>query len=185
MGRIRIAIILRARTYVQRTAYRWSVERVTQKGLLASIRRDRDRFDATLARLPRNRLEEPALPGGWSVKDVLAHIAWGDRENAGVARARALVGSDLWELSDDERNAVVVRDSRSRTLDEVLVGYRDSYAEYLTAIGNLSDEDLNDASRITSLAERIPGWAPWRVLYDPDHYRDHREAIEDAFGLRH
>jgi len=159
------------------------VKRVTQEGLLALIRRDRDRFDATLARVPHNRLQEPALPGGWSVKDVLAHIAWADRENAGVARARALVGSDLWELSDDERNAVVVRDSRSRTLDEVLDEYRDSFTEYLSAIGGLSDEDLNDADRITWLPERIPGWAPWRVLYDPDHYGNHREAIEDAFGL--
>jgi len=150
---------------------------------MAAIRRDRDRFDATVARVARDRLDEPALPGGWSVKDVLAHIAWGDRENAGVARARALVGSELWELSDDERNAIVVRDSRSRTLEEVLDEYRSSFAEYLTAIGDLSDDDLNDAGRVAGLAERIPGWAPWRVLYDPDHYRDHREAIENAFGL--
>ena len=156
---------------------------MTSNRLLGLIRRDRRRFDATLARVPLNRLKEPILPGGWSVKDVLAHIAWGDREDAGVARSRALVGSDLWELSDDERNAVVVRDSRSRPLEEVLEEYRDSFAEYVTAITSLSDEDLNDPSRITSLAERVPGWTPWRVLYDPDHYRDHREAIEYAFAL--
>jgi uncharacterized protein (TIGR03083 family) len=159
------------------------MERVTRKELIASIQRDRDRFDAALARVPRNRLEEPSLPGGWTVKDVLAHIAWGDRENAGVARARALVGSELWELSDDERNAIVVRDSRSRSLDDVLVDYRDSFPEFMAAIGELSDEDLNDPGRITSLTERVPGWAPWRVLYDPGHYDDHRQAIEAAFGL--
>lgn len=159
------------------------MERVTSSELLALIRRDRDRFDAALARVPSHRLGEPTLPGGWRVKDVLAHVAWADREYAGMARARALVGSDLWELSDDERNAVVVRESRSQTLEQVIAEYHDSFADYLSAMRELSDDDLNEPGRIESLAERLPGWAPWRVLYDPDHYRDHREAIASAFGM--
>jgi uncharacterized protein (TIGR03083 family) len=133
--------------------------------------------------VPRDRLQEPALPGGWSVKDVLAHIAWGDRQNAGVARARALVGSELWELSDDERNAVVVRDSRSQSLAQVLAEYRDSFSAYIAAMAELSDKELNEPERIANLTERVPGWLPWRILYDPDHYTDHRHAIEAAFGL--
>jgi hypothetical protein len=37
---------------------------------------------------------------------------------------------------------------------------------------------LNDPDRIADLARVIPGWRPWRVLYDPDHYADHGRAIE-------
>jgi uncharacterized protein (TIGR03083 family) len=158
------------------------MERVTARELIATIRRDRDRFDAALARVPAGRLEEPSLPGGWSVKDVLAHIAWADRENAGVARARALIGSALWKLSDDERNEIVVRESRSRPLDVILADYRRSFVEYITAMAAMSDDELNDADRVDGLGERILGWRPWRVLYDPDHYRDHRQAIEAVFG---
>ncbi len=157
------------------------MERVTKEALIAWIREDRARFDEIVARVPHERLADPVLPGGWSVKDVLAHVAWGDREGIGVATARALVGSDLWDLPEDERNAAVVAESRSRDVDEVIREYRAAFDEYISAIGQLSDEDLNEPERIAGLAERIPGWRPWRVLYDPGHYEDHGRTIEEAF----
>lgn len=149
-------------------------ETTTREALVDRIRRDRERFDAILARVPRERLEELGLAAeGWSVKDVLWHIAWGDRQSWGVARAKALIGSDLWQLSEDERNAAVVREGRSRSLDDVLREYGDSYEELMTELGRLSDPDLNDAGRWDGLAQAIPGWRPWRVLYDPKHYDEH------------
>jgi uncharacterized protein (TIGR03083 family) len=159
------------------------LDSVTARELVAAIRRDRKAFDATLARVPVERLEDPALPGGWSVKDVLAHIAWGDRESAGIARKRALTGSELWNLSEDERNETVVRESRRQSLEEVVADYQSAFAEYLSAVAQLSDAELNDASRIEGLVARIPGWRPWRVLYDPGHYAEHRTTIREAFSL--
>lgn len=43
----------------------------------------------------------------------------------------------------------------------------------------MSEEELNDPARIRGLSERIPGWRPWRVPYDPDHYEDHARTIEE------
>lgn len=154
------------------------VERVTNEDLLERIRTDRARFDAIVSRVPQDRLVEPLLPGGWSIKDVLAHIAWGDRQGIGVVKARALVGSELWELSEDERNETVVRESRSLSLDQVLEEYRASFRDYLVALSQLSDEDLNEPDRFAGLSEGIPGWQPWRVLYDPGHYDDHGQTIQ-------
>ena len=116
------------------------MERVTKEALIARIRADRARFEEIVARVPYERLGDPVLPGGWSVKDVLAHVAWGDREGIGVATARALVGSDLWDLPEDERNAAVVAESRSRDVDEVIREYRAAFDEYISAIVQLSDE---------------------------------------------
>ncbi len=161
------------------------MERVTRDELLRRIRADRQRFDAILAGVPRERLAEPLLPGGWSIKDVMAHIAWGDRQGIGVIEARALVGSDLWNLSEDERNEAVVRESRSRDLDEVLQEYRAAYEDYLSALSQLTDEDLNEPERFSGLTERIPGWRPWRVLYDPEHYDEHGQTIESSVANRH
>ena len=154
------------------------MERTTRDELIRRIRADRERFDEIVARVPADRLVDPLLPGGWSVKDVLAHIAWGDRESIGVAQSRELSGSELWAVSEDERNEAVVRASRSLSLEEVTAEYRDSYERYVAALTELSDEDLNEPDRIAGLAERIPGWRPWRVLYDPDHYEEHGRAIE-------
>jgi uncharacterized protein (TIGR03083 family) len=160
------------------------MDRVTKDGLLTAIREDRARFDATLATVPRDRLEDPVLPGGWSVKDVLAHITWGDREAIGVIEARALVGSELWELDEDARNEAVVRESRALGLDDVIQRYRTSFAAYLEALDGMSDEELNEPGGIRGLVDRIPGWRPWRVLYDPGHYAEHRETIEARLPRR-
>jgi hypothetical protein len=159
------------------------MDRVKQDDFLAAVRADRDRFDRILGSVPRDLLTEPILPGGWSVKDVLAHIAWGDREGIGVVRARALVGSDLWNLSEDERNEAVVRESRSRGLDDVLAEYRAAFGDYMAAIAGLSYDELNEPDRFEGLAERIPGWRPWRVLYDPGHYDHHGKAIAAALDI--
>jgi hypothetical protein len=158
------------------------MKRVTKKKLLGRIRGDRAHFDQIVRRVPHTRMTEPILPGGWSVKDVLAHVAWGEREGIGVIRERALVGSELWDLPEDERNAAVVGASRSRTLDEILSEYAIVFDEYVSAISELSEEALNEPARIRGLAERIPGWRPWRVLYDPGHYAEHGRAIEDALA---
>lgn len=156
------------------------MDRVTRDELLATVRADRARFESVLARVPLDRLTDPMLPGSWSVKDVLAHIAWGEREGLGVLRTRALVGSPLWDVDQDQRNEVVVRESRERGLDSILAEYRGAFAEFVAALDEMSDADLNDPERIAGLPERIPGWRPWRVIYDPEHYEDHAQTIERA-----
>jgi uncharacterized protein (TIGR03083 family) len=156
------------------------VDRVTKQQLLRTIRADRAGFESVIARVPEDQLAEPILPGGWSIKDVLAHIAWGEREGIGVMEARALVGSELWEVSEDERNEAVVSESRDRATQDVMKAYQSTFADYVAALERLSDEDLNEADRFVGLPERIPGWRPWRVLYDPTHYREHGETIQAA-----
>lgn len=158
------------------------MEPIRKSEFLATVQADRDRFDRIVHSVPRDSLTEPILPGGWSVKDVLAHIAWGDREGVAVARARALVGSELWNVSEDERNAAVVRESRSLGVDEVMSEYRAAYEDWMSAVHELSEEELNEATRFEGLPERIPGWRPWRVLYDPGHYEDHGRTIEAALA---
>jgi uncharacterized protein (TIGR03083 family) len=159
------------------------VETRTRADLLETIRRDRRRFDDVLERIPAERMTDPVLPGGWSVKDVLAHIAWGERESIGVVRARALVGSPLWDVGEDERNAAVVRESRSRSLEAVVDDYRSTFDEFMAALEELSDEELNTPDRFERMPERAPGWLPWRVLYDPGHYDEHARTIEEARQL--
>jgi uncharacterized damage-inducible protein DinB len=158
---------------------------VTRDEYLARVRADRALFDRIVDRVPRQRLEEDGLgTEDWSVKDVLWHIAWGDRQNVGVLRAKALVGSDLWKLSDDERNAAEVKEGRERSLEDVLREYKESYAEFIEEVGRLSDDDLNDATRWTGFTDAVPGWKPWRVLYDPDHYEEHGRWIEERLAAR-
>jgi uncharacterized protein (TIGR03083 family) len=152
-------------------------EPVRKDELLERVRHDRAEWEALVARIPRERLTEPGLPGGWSVKDTMAHIAWGEREAFGVMRARALAGSDLWNLPQDERNAAVFEQNRHRPLEDVLAEHERTFTEFLAALEELTEDDLNDPARFPPLAEVIPGWRPWRVLYDPDHYTSHGQDV--------
>ncbi|HTS15869.1 MAG TPA: maleylpyruvate isomerase N-terminal domain-containing protein [Candidatus Sulfotelmatobacter sp.] len=158
------------------------MERIGKKQLLARIRADRASFERALALVPIDRMTDPILAGAWSVKDVLAHLAWGDREAVDVIESRSLAGSELWALPEDERNEAVVRASRSRSVQAVLAEFHEAYDRYMAAIERLDQADLNEPDRLEGLSERIPGWRPWRLLYDPTHYAEHRGPIEARFG---
>ncbi|TMC59776.1 MAG: DinB family protein [Chloroflexi bacterium] len=142
--------------------------------LLDMIRTARVQCDDLLAEIPAAWVSEPGVEGEWSVKDIIAHIAWGHRENLGVAQAHALVGSELWQLSEDERNAAVFHQNRGRGLQDVLAESHQVFQQYLEALDALSEEDLNDPARFQGMPA---GWRPWRILYDPTHYQVHAQSI--------
>ena len=50
-------------------------EHMDKTELLAAIARDRARLEELIAGIDDARMTEPSLEGGWSVKDVLAHIS--------------------------------------------------------------------------------------------------------------
>jgi DinB family protein len=149
---------------------------LTVSDLTEQVRMERARWEAVLERVPRDRLTESGLPGGWSVKDVLAHMSWGMHEGIGMMRARRLVGSDLWKLDDDGRNAIVVEESRARSLESILADYQSTSAEYLSELARLSDNELNDPALWPDMP---PDWRPWRIIYDPKHYAHHARDLRD------
>jgi hypothetical protein len=151
-------------------------EPLTVAELTERARADRAEWEAVLARVPRERLTEPGLPGGWSVKDVLAHMTWGMHEGVGMMRAKRLVGSDLWKLDDDRRNAIVVDESRARSLEEILADYQSTSADYMRELARLTDTELNDPAL---WPEMPPDWRPWRIIYDPKHYAHHARDLGD------
>ncbi|HKC91363.1 MAG TPA: maleylpyruvate isomerase N-terminal domain-containing protein [Candidatus Limnocylindria bacterium] len=138
--------------------------------LMKMVTAERANWEAVLARVPRERLTEPGLPGGWSVKDVLAHMTWAMKEGIGVMRAKRLVGSDLWKLDDDQRNAIVVEQSRARLLEAILADYESTSADYMKELAALTDDQLNDPVLWPKMP---PDWRPWRIIYDPHHYGQH------------
>lgn len=154
---------------------------ITKTQLLAMIQTARADWEALLADIPSAWMTEPGVAGEWSIKDVIAHIAWGERESLGVAQARAVVGSELWQLSEDERNAAVFEQNRHRELGDVLAESRQTFHRYLEAVAVLTEEELNDPGRF---AQMPPGWRPWRILFDPGHYQGHADGIRAWLARR-
>lgn len=151
---------------------------------LDKVRTARRHWEETIALVPEDRMTEPGLFGGWSVKDLIAHVAWSEREMVGVIRERALVGSPLWRLGQDERNAIVFAENRDRPLDDVLAEERAIWNELLPGLESLSDEDLNDPGRFRGLADTAPGVLPWQIFagstfaHHEHHARDIRAWLD-------
>jgi uncharacterized protein (TIGR03083 family) len=144
---------------------------------------ERAEWDQVLSRIDEVRMSVPGVAGEWSVKDVVAHVTWYEREMVGVLTAHALAGSDLWDLPTDERNQMLFEQNRQRPLGDVLAEARQVFDQLLAAMRSLSDEDLVDPGRFRDMPA---DWVPWQILAGNtyEHYRDHlpglREWLEES-----
>lgn len=143
---------------------------------LEKLQTTRAEWEALLNKVGEERMLQPGATGEWSVKDVIAHIMWSEREMIGVCQARALVGSDLWEMTDDERNPIMVSWYRDSSLQDVLKEEQQVYANLLVELQKLSDDDLNDPQHFRDMP---PAWIPWQVIAGCSfkHYQDHMPDI--------
>ena len=136
----------------------------------------RAEWEQLLAQIDKARMTEPDVAGEWSVKDIIAHITWHEREMIGVLQARALVGSEWWDLPTDERNRLIFEQNRHRSLDNVLAEAQPVWAQLHDLVRGLSDEELNDPGRFRDMPAQ---WAPWQLVADNtfDHYRQHIPTV--------
>jgi len=148
-----------------------------------TLEQSRAEWEALLAQVDEERMLQPGVAGKWSVKDVIAHVTWGEREMAPIMRTRELVGSELWELSDDERNEIVYQQNRDRPLQEILQEEQQAYADLFEEAQALSDEDLNDSHRFKQMPEE---WVPWQIIAGCSfkHYQDHVPSIREWLAQR-
>jgi len=143
-----------------------------------TLEQSRAEWEALLAQVDEERMLQPGAAGKWSVKDVIAHVTWGEREIVPIMRTHVLAGSELWNLSDDERNEIVYQQNRDRPLQEILQEEQQAYADLLEAAQTLSDEDLNDPHRFKQMLEE---WVPWQIIAGCSfkHYQDHMPSIRE------
>ncbi|MEO8972074.1 MAG: maleylpyruvate isomerase N-terminal domain-containing protein [Ktedonobacteraceae bacterium] len=138
----------------------------------------REEWDELLAQIGETRMEQSGATGKWSVKDVIAHVAWCEREMVPVMRTHVLAGSELWDLSDYESNEIVYQRNRDRSLHEIMSDEQQAYTNLLEAAQTLNDEDLNDAHRFKHMPQ---DWIPWQLFAGNsfDHYRDHMTSLSE------
>jgi hypothetical protein len=152
---------------------------VDKRTLLFELNQTRSTWDKTLERISQLRMVEPGVVPEWTVKDIIAHVSWGERETVGMLEAKALVGSELWLVSVEQRNTAVYEQNRNRVLVDI---YADSEAIHLRLIEiveGTSEDDLSHAEWFSDL----PGgnWPPHRVIQVNviDHYQHHTQDIEN------
>ena len=144
----------------------------------------RAQWDALIAQIDEQWMLEPDVEGKWSVKDIIAHILWNELEMIPLIQTRSLVGSDLWQLPQDDRNEAVYQLYRDAPLSDILTQEREAYNQLLKEARTLAYEELNDPHRFKDMPD-TEGWIPWRIIAGCSftHYPDHMESIK-AWLLR-
>ena len=65
--------------------------------LISAISKARAEWEAVISPLDDDKILQAKTQGDWSLKDVIAHLTWHEKEMLGLIRAHALVGSELWD----------------------------------------------------------------------------------------
>src|SRR5262245_5088367 len=136
-----------------------SEQSLTKAELLERMRDGRAYWDELITQLPASAVTEPALPGGWSVKDLMAHVAAYENWTAAQIRAAnerreptnlGLYGvaeapdeSEGWDL--DRQNAAIYAQYAATPLAEVRAFAERAFNDLLAAVEAVPEADLTTA----------------------------------------
>ena len=140
---------------------------ISKKQLLAEMQSEQAAWLALLDEIGEENMTQPEVAGGWSIKDIVAHLTGWRRRT--VLRFRAALDSTVdmtpdypAELDEDDEvdqiNAWIYKANRDRPLADVLNDSREVFQQLVAEVSALSDEQLNDPQRFPWLeGERLTG----------------------------
>jgi hypothetical protein len=154
--------------------------------LLQRIEREWSALMQAIERLDDEQMSVPG-PGGWSVKDNLAHLAAWEQFMLGhhiqgrpAHKAVQLDQATMERLDEDGLNAILHERNRDRSVADVLAGLRRSHQQVLDTLQQMTYGDLM-RQRFPDDPEARPVMA-WVIGNTYDHYQEHRRIIEALIG---
>ena len=121
---------------------------ISKSQFLAELRDENASWEALLAEIGEASMTQPDVAGGWSIKDIVAHLTGWRRRTVRRFQAALHHESDFtppWppELQeDDEINAWIYEANRDRPLADVLSDSREVFQQLLATIDAFSDDEL-------------------------------------------
>jgi len=131
-------------------------KRLRKQALMDEIRRERAALDETLVGLtPRQMTRAGVTRGGWSVKDVLAHLVEWQQMNldwyaAGLRGEKPAMPAPGYTLRELPRlNEMIYRKHHRRSLQAVRRDFESHHDQIVALISSLSDSDLVTLGRFS------------------------------------
>ncbi len=130
--------------------------RLRKKDLLSEIQREQTALNDTLALLPAHQMNKTGVThGGWSVKDILAHLVEWQRMNldwyaAGLRGEKPAIPAPGFTLRDLPRlNQMIYHKHHRRSLQAVMRNYKLYHDRVVKLIEVLPDSDLVTLNRFS------------------------------------
>ena len=166
----------------------------TKAELLQRMRDERLAWDNLIATVPDEVATMPNLPNGWSVKDLMAHIAAYERWTAGQIRAfnegREPTAMELYGVEElaaeaqswntDQINAWIFEQFKDAPLAEVRAFAGQSFNDLISALEGIAEDDLLRPAAMAwvgreNLLTAVPGQSY-------DHYAMHVDDLRTVAG---
>jgi hypothetical protein len=128
-------------------------------------------FQAALARIPRERWEEPGVVPGWTVKDLLWHVAGWLRtcaDSLGAMASGRYVDDETTDADTDAVNARLAAEAGGLSVDDVWSGVVEARELVLSRWAELPEVD-------SLAAEELAGETF-------EHYEEHVPHLEQFLG---
>jgi hypothetical protein len=170
--------------------------RLCKKDLLSEIQSERNKLDSTLTLLSPRQMTKPGVTkGGWSVKDILAHLVEWQHMNldwyaAGLRGEKPAIPAPGYTLRDLPRlNDMIYRKHRRRSLKSIMNDYYSYHDRVVQLIQTLSDTDLVTLNRYSwtgpswTLSDYLRASTAAHYLWARNRIRRwllHQEKIKDA-----
>ena len=163
----------------------------SKAALLERLDEERRLWDALLAEIGEQRMEQPGVNGVWTFKDMMAHLIAYRRQTVGRLQA-AIRGVQPppppwppeWDDNDeaqlDQINAHIYETNKERPLADVLTESRAQFGQMRDAVVVLTDDALFDAGRFDWI-----GGAPLAIVLDSSYnhlHEDHEPDIRAWLG---
>ena len=149
---------------------------ISKAQLLAELNDENAYWQALLDDIGEANMIQPEVAGGWSIKDIVAHLTGWRRRT--VSRLRAIMNHESaftlpWppELQDDDEiNAWIYEANRDRPLADVLSDSSEVFQQLVDVIAAFPDDGLQNP-QLAAWLEGVP--LSGRLLFD--HFHEEHE----------
>ncbi len=153
----------------------------TLQEILVQILNERSRLERLIAKVPKEQRETPILPGGWSIKTTLAHIAaWERLTLARLEAAQKGAEPDIPPIRSDREidafNADLLEKTAPRPYAAVRAEFDRVHAKVIETVSTLDEKFFASDIRTTWMRRR----PVWELIGANTcwHYPEHSDAIE-------
>ena len=152
--------------------------------LLIQLRTEQVAYEALLDEIGQAHMTQPEVAGGWSIKDIVAHLTGWRRRS--VRRFQALLKHEPdfvppWppELrEDDDINVWIYESNRDRPLAEVLSESREVFQQLVETLDAFSEDELQGLRRVLGLEEEPVSGSLFFAHFHEEHEPDMRAWLE-------
>jgi hypothetical protein len=149
--------------------------------LLTWLQSEYLQWQALLAQIGPERMDQPGVSADWSIKDIVAHLAsWQRRTNARLAAAlhSEPAPPPLWPAqmeAEDDINAWIYESNRERSVGAVLEESEQAFQQLLGIVTGFPDDiPIESAYRVVQFGEQRFSVSEFFDHFHDDHKPDLR-----------